>query len=417
MSFALRRAVRVSTAAVIAACLVSVALARPSQRVSPITDPARLPRLELDDLKYQGAFRLPADEVAGASYSFGGAPAAFNPASGTLFVGARGGQIAELWVPNLVQSNDVDKLPFATFRQRFADPSNGRIKQDIPEEGVSLSGMIVDGDRLIGSAVVYYDATNSQSVSHFSRPVALSDTGATRLVRVGQRGRVGFVAGYMAAVPPEWQSRLGAPFVTGQCCLPIISRTSWGPAAFAFDPSNIESGKDAGAQALVYYDDDHPTLGPWQGSNSIYGGTTEMGGVALISGTRTALFVGRNGTGPFCYGMGTADRSQVSTRDVGGDTRCFDPLSSDKGPHAYPYRYQAWAYDLNDLADVRAGHRAPWDVKPYAVWPLEFPITATTQRVGGIAYDVAGRRLFIAQQQADRDGYAYRAIIHVFKTP
>ena len=31
--------------------------------------------------------------------------------------------------------------------------------------------------------------------------------------------------------------RLGAPYLTGNVALSIISRTSYGPAAFGFDPS------------------------------------------------------------------------------------------------------------------------------------------------------------------------------------
>lgn len=391
--------------------------ARPSERARPIIVPQRLPRLEKEDLVYAGAFRLPADETETGTFSFGGAPAAYHPANDSLFIGTRSGMIAEISIPTPVKSDDVASLPFASFRQPFTDPSNGRMKEEITGEGVSLSGLIVLDRKLIGSAVIYYDATNAQSVSHFSRPIRLNENTATKFVRVGQRGRTGFVAGYMAAVPPEWQSLLGGAFVTGQCCLPIISRTSWGPSAFVFNTAEIEAGKDATAHPLVYYDSDHPELGPWEGSNPTYGATTEVGGLALITGTRTALFVGRNGTGPFCYGSGTADRDKASPPGESGDRVCFDPLSSDKGPHAYPYRYQVWAYDLSELAEVRAGRRDPWEVKPYGVWPLDFPTTAPLVRVGGVAYDITGRRLFVAQQQADRDGYAFRPLIHVFHTP
>ena len=70
------------------------------------------------------------------------------------------------------------------------------------------------------------------------------------------------------------------------------------------------SGKDASTSPhLCITTADHPTLGPWDGSNPTYGGTTQVGGLALIAGTRTALFIGRNGTGPFCYGNGTNDEA------------------------------------------------------------------------------------------------------------
>lgn len=390
--------------------------ARQSARVIPITDPTGLRRLAQDELQYQGAFRVPSDELNGISFSFGGAPAAFNPDNDSLFIGTHSGHVAEVSIPAPVNSADVAELPFARLLQPFADPSNGRIKTDIQSDGVSLAGLLVHNRRLLGSAVIFYDATHSQNLSHFSRPLTLDEPAASKLVRVWDSGKTGFVAGYMASVPPEWQSRLGGTAVTGQCCLAIINRTSWGPSAFVFDPAEVNAGRHADAQPLVYYNGQHPTLGPWEGSNAVYGATTEVGGMAIVSGTRTALFVGRNGTGPFCYGNGTGDRALADKRE-GGEAYCYDPTSTDKGQHAYPYHYQVWAYDLSELAEVRAGRRDPWEVKPYGVWPIQFPIAEPGVRIGGVAYDVAGRRLFVAQKQADRDGYAHRPLIHVFHTP
>ena len=50
----------------------------------------------------------------------------------------------------------------------------------------------------------------------------------------------------------------------------------------------------------------------------------------------------KQGTGTFCYGEGAT---------------CNDPTDSSKGNHAYPYQYQVWAYDANDLAAVKAGSK------------------------------------------------------------
>jgi hypothetical protein len=284
-----------------------------------------------------------------------------------------------------------------------------------PDAG--LSGLLVFEQRLYGTGVRFYDATNEQSVSHFTRPLALNTSGATPMRRVWREARTGFVAGYLAAVPPEWQSRLGGPAITGQCCVPIITRTSWGPAAFAWNPADLFSQRDVDAIPLIYYDSEHPTLGVFEGSSRTFGGTTQVAGVALISGTRTALFAGSNGTGLFCYGNGTTDKSREGTIDPDGGRYCYDPANGDKGPHAYPYQYQWWAYDLNELAQVRAGRVDPWEVKPYAVSSFTLPTPEASTRIAGVAYDAEGRRLFISQRLADRDGYAFRAIVHVFRTP
>jgi hypothetical protein len=400
--------------------LLEAQIAAPARSATPKipaapVDPASLPRLQFGDLVYEGAFRLPADEVNGDTFSFGGRPIAYNAEHNSLFVGSRSLRVAEVSIPDPAKDIPLESLPFAAFVQPFADPANGHLKE--VGDGTSLAGLLVYEHRLIGSGVIYYDAINAQSLSHFTRPMLLTEDAVKGLGRVGASGQTGYVAGYMASVPAEWQGRLGGPAITGQCCLPIISRTSLGPSAFVFDPATLGAGKNTPAEPLVYYSMDHPTLGPWEGANATYGATTEVGGVALIGGTSTALFIGRNGSGTFCYGNGTANRGLVDTRGADGEKYCFDPVTADKGQHAYPYRYQMWAYDLNDLAEVRAGKHDPWKVQPYGVWPFDLPFPEAAAHIGGVAYDAARRRVFIAQMQADRDGYAFRPLIHVFRIP
>ena len=332
-----------------------------------------------------------------------------------MFVGSRLGRVAEVTIPTPVNSADVAALPFAEFVQPFADPSDGQMST--VGDGANLAGLLVLGKRLYGTGLIYYDANNTQTISHFSRSLSLSQPGAGKIKSVGDKGRSGYVAGYMAPIPPEWQSALGGPAITGQCCVPIISRTSWGPAAFAWDPSDLDSRDRVEAIPLVYYDGAHHTLGDFDASGSVFGATTLVAGAAIVGGTRTALFFGSNGIGELCYGNGTADRSLVNTVGSDGAKYCYDPTASDKGQHAFPYRYQIWAYDLNDLAAVRAGKRQPWDIKPYGVWGFELPVAEPTTRLLGVTYDAAQHRLFVSQRYADRDGFSYRALIHVFQLP
>lgn len=383
-------------------------------RSAPVTDPTTARRLDRSDVVYVGGFRLPAEEMDGASFDFGGAPIAYNPSNDSLFVGTRGSKVAEVTIPSPVNSPRVDELPFARYLQPFRDPTEGRIR-DLAAEGANVSGLLVHQGRLYGSGVIFYDAAYSQELTHFSRSLTLTDASVKGMFRVGDKGNAGFVSGYLAAVPPEWQSALGGPAITGQCCIPIVGRTSWGPAAFAWNPADLGSVSPVPARALVYYTADHATLGAWEGSNETYGATIQMGGVAIIG--RTALFVGRNGLGPFCYGTGTADEARANTRGPDGERYCYDPVSSDKGQHAYPYRNQFWAYDLNDLAQVSARKKDPWQVTPYGVWPFDLPTPEPTKVVGGVGFDSARRLLYVSQMSSDRDGYAYRPIIHVFRVP
>ena len=322
------------------------------------TTPSTQPRLAFTDFTYVGGFRLPADSSNGDSYSFGGRQLTYNPVNNSLFVGSRIGRVAEISIPTPVNTNNPAAMPFATFLQPLTDPTEGHLSQ-IATDGVNLDGLMVYNNRLYGTASIFYDANNTQRVSHYSRSLQLNESSFSGWSQVWETGKSGFVSGMMSIIPAEWRATLGGPAATGQCCIPIVMRTSWGPAAFAFNPAQVGQAI-VPAAPLLYYPSEHPTLGPWDGANPTYGATIQMGGMAIIAGTRTALYFGRNGTGPNCYGNGTADQSLAGTIGPDGAHWCYDPTTSDKGSHAYPYRYQIWAYDLNDFAAVKAGQKQPW---------------------------------------------------------
>jgi len=340
---------------------------------------------------------------------------AFNPAKNSLYI-VGGHAVAEVSIPTPVNSGVVSDLPYATLLQPFAEPSEGHIFAEVP--GRALTGLMVYGDRLYGSVTIWYDANNTARVSHFSRSLQLNALSFSGWSSVWQPDRAGYVSGFMALIPPEWQAKLGGPALTGQCCVSIVSRTSNGPAAFAFDPARIGQ-PFVSATPLVYYtiNRGQDTLGPWEGSNPTYGATTYIRGLAVIAGTRTVLYFGNNGMGEYCYGNGTADKSLAGTMGADGSHFCYDPTNAGKGQHGYPYRYQVWAYDLNDLAAVKAGAKRPWEVRPYGVWPLELLTPALQVSLGGVAYDAARQIVYVAQLSADTNNriIADAPIIHAFR--
>lgn len=378
--------------------------------------PSSLPLLNQNGLSYLGGFRLPSAAINGLDFTYGGTPIAFNPAGNSLFVGDVAGNIAEISIPTPVDSSDPKAMPAASYlQQAFVDPTEGHMSA-MSTSTVTLYGLLVHRNRLIGAASIYYDANYSQRVSHFSRSLSLTQPSFSGWSSVWDATRSGMVSGWMAAVPPEWQSALGGPAITGQGAIPIISRTSYGPAAFSFDPAQV--GQPAvPATPLLYYDSLHPNLGRWEDSNPTYGMATRIGGVAIIAGTRTALFVGSNGTGPACYGYGTSDSSLVGKPHSASDPTlwCYDPDDSNKGTHSYPYRYQVWAYDLNDFVAVKNGAKQPWDVKPYGVWPMNFPTSASKLIIGGVGYDPQNQILYVSQRDANRGNFSASPIIHAFK--
>lgn len=394
-------------------CAVLALLYNTSASVRTVSDPSTLPLLQFADLKYTGAFRLPAGKSNGDSFSIGGHPIAYNPARNSLFIGSLQGNVAEVSIPTAVNSANVESLPFASYLQGFYEPTEGHLGA-VDSVDATVDSILVYGNRLYGTGSIFYDAQNTQRVSHFSRALQLNQLTFTGWSSLWDLDKQGFVSGFMGLVPAEWQAKLGGPAITGQCCIPIAWRTSWGPSAFAFNPMHIGQG-EVDATPLLYYPSDHHTLGPWSGSNPTYGATTQVKGVAIIAGTRSILYFGRNGLGPYCYGNGTNNQSLHNTMADNGALWCYDPTSTDKGQHAYPYRYQIWAYDLNELAKVKAGQKKPWEVTPYGVWPFELPTPEPGVKIGGIGYDSATQTIYLSQMRADKDVYSNRPIIHVLK--
>jgi hypothetical protein len=347
------------------------------------------PLLQSSDLKYLGAFRLPSGTYGGSSFGYGGWSLAYNAANNSLFIVGHDQQqmVAEITIPQVINSSDINSLKRATVLQVFGDASDGLLG------GMKVGGLLVQQGTLYGSGYIYYDSTGSQTHSHFQTGLDLASA-AQGLYRVGTL-KAGYVSGYMADIPASWQSLFGAPALTGNCCKSIISRTSYGPAVFAFDPKTLGKQDPTPATPLLYYTSTNPL--DWGQQSDVMNASTQIFGVVFPAGTRSVLFFGKQGTGPLCYG-------------TGGE--CGDPAFGAHGFHAYPYRAQVWAYDANDLLRVKNAQIQPWQVKPYGIWPLSFPIPGhEINRLGGVAYDVATGRIYVSKYHGD----GTMPLIHVFQ--
>ena len=388
--------------------------------------PAAYPTVGRDHWSYRGAFRVPlaAGIPAEEHFSYGGHALCHRPASNSLFMAGHAWyqKLAEIDVPSPAICAEIDDLPRANLRQSLHDVADGHLAQlgpgGSPMDGAMLGGLLAHGDRLVGSAFVYYDAGGEAERSHFSSGFDLSDpsdfAGMFRL----DAPNPGFLAGYVAAVPAEWQPLLGGPLLSGQCGLPIVSRGSWGPSAFAFDPSLFGVSNPVPARPLVFYDAEHPTLGEWGNqthSNHLFNMSPEVHGAVFPAGSRTLILFGRQGLGVPCYGQGTDDPSLHLQPVPGEDGVVFvyDPAEGGKGTHSWPYAYFAWAFDAADLARAAAGSCNPWDVVPSATWQIDLPWAShsSAHRLGGAAWDPSSRTLFLSQLLAD-DGLP---IVHVFQ--
>jgi hypothetical protein len=371
---------------------VVASLALQAQPVAPLVQPLHL--------VLEGSFRLPTGTFRASDFGYSGTALAFNAARGSLFmVGHDWHQaVAEIAVPEIRKGTRLSDLATATVLQPFADLTEGKMRAADPSDGanpIKVGGLLPYQGRLYMSVFAYYDADKTQKLTHFVSGMDLSAKGQARgPYQVGTAG-AGYIDGYFAEVPAMWRSALGGPVVNGQCCIPIVTRTSYGPALFAINPADIGVKHPAPATPLVYYPSNH-FVNDWNVKSSFWNGSTEVGGVVIPEGTRSALFFGRHGLGAFCYGEGAA---------------CGDPTDPYKGTHAYPYSPYVWAYDLLDLAAVRAGRKQPWDVRPYAVWALTLPFGSSNAHLKGATYDRSTGRIFVTQAFGDGP----QPLVHVFR--
>ena len=379
--------------------LIVVALIPELVFAQAASSPNTEPLIQPSNLVYEGAFRLPAGTSNQTSFSYAGNGLAYNPANNSLFITGHTWyqETAEVSIPNVVNSTNLNSLTTATLIQPLTDALDGERNSVNPTDpnGKNVGGYLVYNGKLIISVFSYYDGNGTQSTSHFVRPLTLSTTGQlSGPFRVGTQ-YPGFVSGYMTLIPSEWQALLGGPALTGNCCLNIVSFQSNGPAVSVFDPSQLTSGATISATPLVGYPYSNP-LAAWGTQNNLFNGTTQITGVVFPKGTRSVLFFGRQGTGPFCYGIGAS----TSPPPQG---ECYDPANASKGGHAYPYVDQVWAYDADDLLKVKQGLEPEYAVKPYSVWTLNLPFNATNSQntVSGAAYDPSTNRIFITEDCVD----------------
>lgn len=368
------------------------------------------PRVTETNFQYIGAFRVPTGTSTETTFSYGGTALAFNPANNSLIMTGHDWhqRSAEISIPSPVNSSNVDLLPRASLIQGFADPLEGRLNQINPSDPNSkkIGGHLVYGGKLIISAYSFYDGAGTQNASHFVRPLSLSATG--KVVGPIKLGNVEarWAAGYMTQIPSEWQVSFGGSALTGLAGVAIASASSVGPSAAVLDVGTLE-GSAPSARSVLGYPSSNSLAALYgasdaSGSNPYWNLASQVRGVVFPEGSRSVLFFGRHGTGTYCYGEG-GERGQ-----------CYDPADSSKGTHAYPYRYQVWAYDANDLVDVKEGRKQRSAVQPYAVWSFSLPFEQNSagRTIGGAAYDPATQRVFLSQQCVDTD---CAPIIHVMK--
>ncbi len=398
-----------------------------------------------NSLKYIGGIRTPHEEtrdvtllpntypVYGVNVDYtgmGGRPFSIDHVRREFVLGSRYQRVMRLQMvePQLHQNNDVNTFPIAPYVMPTMVELSGPSKEPNPPmldkswfeladpwdtQNSGQGGLLPLNDKILVAGTLYYDANGSQrkavalSKWPFMSPAHGYSPDRTPFKAVGNIAQ-GVCAGYLCPVPLAWQARLRGDVLMGQGGLPIITRGSAGPSAIAFYANDVATKDPVPGTFLVGYPSGHWMPGhPWDNPHpdDIYNMATQILGMAVVGDV--LVFVGCHGYGQSCYGDGTS----VQPTPPG---MCYDPSSSAKANHAWPYRLQVWHYPLQDLADVAAGLKEPWSLVP-SWFELDVPFIQLTKQPTGCAFDPQTNRLYVGVHSADGYGYEPGPVIYAYE--
>jgi hypothetical protein len=388
--------------------------------------------------RYVGAFRVPAAGGAdplnwsGSAGASGGRAVWYNPAgnsgAGSLIisgrdVGTNQGYLTEISIPTTLNTTGVvASMPRGSFlvpAPFFFEISGGNQQQIAPADGngIQTCGAFIYNGNLYQNFKAFYQ--DPSVYTYFKRTGTAVNAGVvTGPFRFNNQTFGGvtltpsWYTGPVCSVPSVWQSLLGGVMLQGNWQMSNPEPQGNGPFLAAFNPDDI-GATPAPNTILLGYNTSNP-MAPtascitsnWQRS------VDAVSGMAFPTGSRTVLAIGTHGFGIRQYGTpGQIDES-------GCGIVINDPVNPDKGWHAYPYKYTVWAYDANDLLDVKNGVKQPYQISPYATWYITFPgqdPDASNPSRCAACFDSVNNRLFFVERESPRCQLISEPIIHVFQ--
>ncbi|MCK0131412.1 T9SS type A sorting domain-containing protein [Flavobacteriaceae bacterium F08102] len=365
---------------------------------------AELPLLQIDDLVYEGAFRLSAAEFGESNLNYAQGPIAYNKTNHSLYiVGHSHDQaIAEFSIPELVKSSDINALkmvaqPLQNFTPVLNKASGGN-PQGLDRIGGLFATTYNGTPALVVNAYEYYDAPADNTQTTLTIQQA-NDLEAAQFSSFKTfTGGAGHTSGWISPVPTDLISVMGGTHITGQSSgIPIISRASVGPSAFAVDLADVFTENTVPTQKLLDFSLTHPLhadLSNTNGTNDIWTHLSRVVYGFIVPGTRTYITLGNSGghSSGVCYKC-----TQNNGNLCGG--YC--------APDAEDYAQFYWLWDLNDLLDVKHGTKAAHEVRPYAFGAFETPFAENAWGLGGGSYDESSGILYVSLLNGDQHQGTY----------
>ena len=415
--------------------------------------------VESSDITYLGAFRLPGEEGREGSFSYGGNAMTYYPENDSLYISghdriafefAEGNQVAEVSIPEPVESDDIGDLPTATFLQNFADVTGGLFGtyDEIPRMGLAYIN-VDDSPRIyLSFGQHFHESAEDQVPTHASFDPDLSEPDTVGAWFVDDRPLYS-VNGFMFDLDTTWADEhvSGRYLATGR-----YRDGGWsgqGPSLYAIAPWNDGSPPanctHLNATTLLQYAttmedvDLTATVNNYQHVDEWEGGAF----ITTASGKEAIVFAGTKGVGAkYWYGYINYDDREtpcVEVEMVGDFTVCrnsdgtacpesdltgCDNSNDSRGWWSSEFEAQLIFYDPANLAAVADGTMKTYEPQPYNTLTVDDNLFLTEGveddmlgtgvqrrfRIGDIAYDKENQRLYLMELFAD----GTKPVIHVF---
>lgn len=393
-------------------------------------------RIEPSDLIYRGAFAYP----AGDAWAYSGHALAFYPDGdpggqadgfpGSLYAAGSASDdvdlVGEISIPQPVIVSDFEALPQASVLQPLADITEGwkdncTYASDCIYRNVDGLEYLPNVDKIVWNLRDWYNTSGQDQDSLGWSNLDMTD--AQGVWHIGDRPsdddlfHNAKACNYLLKAPQSFadQSLDGKWLIAGNHREAGALGGSQGPSLYALAPwedgDPPASGQNLDALALLYYPEVYECI--WEGEGNIhehpaegvchfpgYRGSDKWGGAAWVqtADESAILIFGRKALGDNCYGPTT----------LCGE----DPCEQSSGYHAYPYEPQILFYDPDELREVVAGSRQPWEVLPYAVHTVEEVFDAQCGELGAAAYDPERGLIYVTETEAGPWG---ETAVHVWE--
>jgi len=355
------------------------------------------------DLSYLGQVRVPGPSTD-PDFRFGhrgltrSLVTVWLPQSRTLLLQGKIGGVAEL--TNFVPGGTAE----------FASPDPGWYlwgpykNKDLYWDGSNVE----NGDACLVDGRIVWGLTKFYNVANDDRPFAGSTDVETR-----EAEGLSLVSGaplcaggrYCCAVPEEWREQLRGSILCGSGGR-VWCGTQWGPFLVAYDFSSPPPIQYEGT--VLWKCDSQRTVDPWIPASTPAGqaACNACEWITTSDGRDAVVVAGWVGLPPHWYGQPDA-----------GPNGERDPCSNSKGCHSASYAHMLWFLDPAQLAEVAAGTRHRREVDAYP-WRLDEVIASSPcAAIAGLSYDRESRRLYVTQDNADKDYSPYETLplIHIFE--